>query len=87
MPQLINALPLDFEDIIFGLYMVDIYLLNLILVNYYGGNIMGNRDFGGKEKKKEKKDIKKKPIISSMEEAKPEVEVIRKGKKNKAFED
>jgi hypothetical protein len=55
----------------------------LILINFYGGKIMGNRDFGGKEKKKQKKDLKKKPIISSIEEARPEVEVIRKGKKNK----
>ncbi len=48
---------------------------------------MGNRDFAGKEKKKPKKDVKKKQIISSIDEPRPEVEVIRKGKKPKDFEE
>jgi len=43
---------------------------------------MGSRDFAGKEKKKPKKDAKKK-VISSIEEPKPEVEVIRKARKPK----
>lgn len=49
---------------------------------------MGGRDFAGREKKKVKKDGKKQPIISSAFEApKPEVEVIRKGKKAKGTEE
>jgi len=49
---------------------------------------MGSRDFAGREKKKVKKDNKKRPIIStSIEAPRPEVEVIRKGKKNKDFEE
>lgn len=47
---------------------------------------MGSRDFAGKEKKKPKKDAKKKQIVSSIEEPRPEVEVIRKGKKPKDME-
>ncbi len=48
---------------------------------------MGNRDFGKGEKKKPKKDIKKGTIISSsIVEPRPEVEVIKKGKKNKDWE-
>jgi hypothetical protein len=48
---------------------------------------MGNRDFGKGEKKKPKKDAKKTNIISSsIETPRPEVEVIRKGKKNKDLE-
>ncbi len=47
---------------------------------------MGGRDFQKSEKKKPKKDAKKQNIISSFQEAKPEVEVIRKGKKNKDME-
>jgi hypothetical protein len=48
---------------------------------------MGNRDFSQKEKKKVKKDAKKQTIISSaIQEPRPEVEVIRKGKKPKAEE-
>jgi hypothetical protein len=48
---------------------------------------MGNRDFGKGEKKKPKKDAKKVNIItSSIETPRPEVEVIRKGKKNKDLE-
>jgi hypothetical protein len=49
---------------------------------------MGNRDFGKAEKKKPKKDAKKAPFISSSIEApRPEVEVIRKGKKAKDWEE
>lgn len=44
---------------------------------------MGSRDFAGKEKKKAKKDSKKQPTITSFEAPRPEVEVIRKGKKPK----
>ncbi|GEM_PF-5855567 len=48
---------------------------------------MGNRDFGKGEKKKPKKDMKKAPIVSSsLEAVRPEVEIIRKGKKNKDLE-
>jgi hypothetical protein len=49
---------------------------------------MGNRDFNKGEKKKPKKDAKKQTtIISSIETPRPEVEVIRKGKKNKDWEE
>jgi hypothetical protein len=49
---------------------------------------MGSRDFVRREKKKPKKDIKKQPIISTTFEApRPEVEVIRKGKKSKGIEE
>lgn len=49
---------------------------------------MGSRDFVRREKKKIKKDSKKQPIISSTFEApRPEVEVIRKGKKPKDIEE
>jgi hypothetical protein len=48
---------------------------------------MGNRDFNKGEKKKPKKDAKKAPIISSVEQPRPEVEVIKKGKKNKDWEE
>jgi hypothetical protein len=45
---------------------------------------MGGRDFAGREKKKVKKDSKKQTIISaSFEAPRPEVEVIKKGKKTK----
>jgi hypothetical protein len=47
---------------------------------------MGNRDFAKGEKKKPKKDVKKSNIVSSIEQPRPEVEVIRKGKKNKDLE-
>jgi hypothetical protein len=47
---------------------------------------MGSRDFAGKEKKKPKKDAKKQPAITSFEAPRPEVEVIRKGKKPKDTE-
>jgi hypothetical protein len=49
---------------------------------------MGNRDRPRGEKKKPKKDARKQPMISSMMETpRPEVEVIRKGKKPKEFEE
>ncbi len=49
---------------------------------------MGGRDFAGREKKKPKKDAKKQPIVpSTMAAPRPEVEVIRKGKKVKEFEE
>jgi hypothetical protein len=48
---------------------------------------MGNRDFGKGEKKKPKKDAKKAIISTSIEAPKPEVEVIRKGKKNKGMDE
>ena len=49
---------------------------------------MGGRDFVRHEKKKPKKDAKKQPTISSTFEApRPEVEVIRKGKKSKGVEE
>jgi hypothetical protein len=49
---------------------------------------MGNRDFSHGEKKKPKKDAKKQTIISStIQEPRPEVEVIRKGKKPKDTEE
>jgi hypothetical protein len=49
---------------------------------------MGSRDFASREKKKVKKDSKKQTIISTNFDApRPEVEVIKKGKKNKGSED
>jgi hypothetical protein len=49
---------------------------------------MGSRDFGRREKKKPRKDGKKQPIIPSISEVpRPEVEVIRKGKKPKEMEE
>ncbi len=49
---------------------------------------MGNRDFVRKEKKKPRKEAKKAPITSTTFEApRPEVEVIRKGKKPKDMEE
>ncbi len=49
---------------------------------------MGSRDFAGREKKKPKKNEKKNPVIPSAFEApRPEVEVIRKGKKPKEIEE
>jgi hypothetical protein len=49
---------------------------------------MGSRDFGKREKKKPGKNAKKQPIISSTFQApRPEVEVIRKGKKPKDMEE
>jgi len=49
---------------------------------------MGGRDFAGREKKKPKKDTKRQSTVSSTFEApRPEVEVIRKGKKSKDFEE
>jgi hypothetical protein len=48
---------------------------------------MGNRDFARSEKKKPKKDAKKAPVSAAFQEPRPEVEVIRKGKKGKAGEE
>lgn len=49
---------------------------------------MGSRDFASREKKKPKKDAKKQPTISStFATPRPEVEVIRKGKKAKNIEE
>jgi hypothetical protein len=49
---------------------------------------MGSRDFVHREKKKPKKDAKKQTIISTtFETPRPEVEVIRKGKKPKDTEE
>jgi hypothetical protein len=49
---------------------------------------MGSRDFASREKKKQKKDSKKQNIVSaSFEAPRPEVEVIKKGKKNKETEE
>ncbi|HSW59147.1 MAG TPA: hypothetical protein VLH15_12130 [Dehalococcoidales bacterium] len=49
---------------------------------------MGGRDFPKGEKKKPKKDAKKQNILSSgIQEPRPEVEVIRKGKKTKEAEE
>jgi hypothetical protein len=49
---------------------------------------LGGRDFVRREKKKPKKDAKKSIIISSsLEVSRPEVEVIRKGKKAKGIEE
>ena len=48
---------------------------------------MGGRDFQKSEKKKPKKDAKKQSVSSSFQEPRPEVEVIRKGKKPKDMED
>jgi hypothetical protein len=49
---------------------------------------MGSRDYASREKKKVKKDSKKQTNISaSFEAPRPEVEVIKKGKKSKDFEE
>jgi hypothetical protein len=48
---------------------------------------LGSRDFNRREKKKPKKDAKKPPVISTFEAPRPEVEVIRKGKKPKDTEE
>jgi hypothetical protein len=48
---------------------------------------MGNRDFARKEKKKVRKETKSQPLITSIEASRPEVEVIRKGKKPKDIEE
>ncbi len=48
---------------------------------------MGSRDFARKEKKKPKKEAKKQPLITPMEASRPEVEVIRKGKKPRETEE
>lgn len=48
---------------------------------------MGSRDFQRKEKKKTRKESKKTPVITSFDAPRPEVEVIRKGKKTKEEEE
>jgi hypothetical protein len=48
---------------------------------------MGSRDYNRGEKKKPKKDAKKAPLSTSFQEPRPEVEVIRKGKKAKGTEE
>jgi len=48
---------------------------------------MGSRDFASREKKKQKKDSKKQVIAINFEVSRPEVEVIKKGKKNKDIEE
>ncbi len=48
---------------------------------------MAGRDFQGREKKKPKKDVKTKSIAPSFETPRPEVEVIRKGKKPQETEE
>jgi hypothetical protein len=48
---------------------------------------MGNRDFSRGEKKKPRKDAKKQSVVSSIQEPKPEVELIRKGKKPRDTEE
>jgi hypothetical protein len=49
--------------------------------------IMGSRDFSRREKKKPGKNVKKQIVSSTFEEPRPEVEVIRKGKKPKDMEE
>jgi len=49
---------------------------------------MGGRDFVRREKKKPKKDTKKQSVISTtFDSSQSEVQVIRKGKKTKDFEE
>ena len=48
---------------------------------------MGNRDFARKEKKKPGKAVKNQNLITPIEAPRPEVEVIRKGKKPKEIEE
>jgi hypothetical protein len=48
---------------------------------------MGSRDFASREKKKAKKDTKKQVISTNFEAPRPEVEIIKKGKKAKGTED
>jgi hypothetical protein len=48
---------------------------------------MGSRDFVRREKKKPKKDSKKPGIITSFAEPRPEIEVIKKGKKPRDVEE
>jgi hypothetical protein len=68
--------------------MIDTSLYLVYTNNILWRCYMGSRDFAQREKKKQKKDGKKENIISaSIEIPKPEVEVIKKGKKNKEFEE
>ena len=48
---------------------------------------MGSRDIKSREKKKLKKDAKKTPVIGNFESPRQEVEVIRKHRKPKEFEE
>jgi hypothetical protein len=48
---------------------------------------VGSRDFASREKKKPKKDARKQVISTNFEAPRPEVEVIKKGKKNKGMEE
>lgn len=48
---------------------------------------MGSKNFARKEKKKPGKENKAQPLITSLEAPRPEVEVIRKGKKPKDIEE
>ena len=48
---------------------------------------MGRRDFAKAEKKKPRKDAKKATISNVVQEPRPEVEVIRRGKKPKEGEE
>jgi hypothetical protein len=48
---------------------------------------MGSRDYNRGEKKKPKKDAKKAPVSMIFQEPRPEVEVIRKGKKARGAEE
>jgi hypothetical protein len=80
------------------LYTAQRHLINFKQVKYLilrinkksfinGGILMGNRDFAKGEKKKPKKDVRKSSnITSNIEASRPEVEVIRKGKKTKDWE-
>jgi hypothetical protein len=86
-------------DTIYILYIALLYLLNsneigtslnsqIVKVVLKWRCYMGSRDFASREKKKPKKDSKKQTIIStSFDAPKPEVEVIKKGKKNKGTEE
>jgi hypothetical protein len=48
---------------------------------------MGSRNYQRKEKKKPKKESRKPSIVTSFEAPRPEVEVIRKGKKTTEVEE
>jgi hypothetical protein len=48
---------------------------------------MGSRDFASREKKKPKKDARKEIISTNFAVPRPEVEVIKKGKRNKGTEE
>ena len=48
---------------------------------------MGKRDIGNREKKKPKKNTKKQIITSEISQPVQEVEIIKKGKKQKDWDD